>query len=212
MVLKSSFGVRNDPELDDDVPGTVLLLANRNQPLGDTESTRSTGRKRTKDGKIILNPQPMENPNDPLNWPAWRRDAALVTLGWHCLIGGGQTPVLAAGFGDVANTFNVTVPQVALTTGLYMLGLGIGCVVLTPLAVMYGKRCVYLFGVILFLVTSVWAGQSQSYGSLLIARIFMGIGVSPCESLPSATIAEIYFLHERAYRLGIYTLLVRSNF
>jgi MFS family permease len=30
----------------------------------------------------------------------------------------------------------------------------------------------------------------------------------PCESLPSATIAEIFFLHERAYRIGIYTLLL----
>lgn len=36
----------------------------------------------------------------------------------------------------------------------------------------------------------------------------MGIGVSPCEALPSATIAEIFFLHERAYRVGIYTLLL----
>jgi MFS family permease len=32
--------------------------------------------------------------------------------------------------------------------------------------------------------------------------------VSPVECLPSATIAEIFFLHERAYRLGIYTLLL----
>ena len=34
------------------------------------------------------------------------------------------------------------------------------------------------------------------------------MALSPCEALPSATIAEIYFLHERAYRLGIYTLLL----
>lgn len=42
----------------------------------------------------------------------------------------------------------------------------------------------------------------------MIARIFQGIAVSPIECLPSATIAEIYFLHERAYRVGIYTLLL----
>lgn len=32
--------------------------------------------------------------------------------------------------------------------------------------------------------------------------------MSPVECLPSASIAEIFFLHERAYRLGIYTLLL----
>jgi len=32
--------------------------------------------------------------------------------------------------------------------------------------------------------------------------------LQPCESMPSATIAELFFLHERAYRIGIYTLLL----
>lgn len=75
--------------------------------------------KRTKDGKIILNPQPDDHPDDPLNWASWRRDVALLSLGWHCLVGGGQTPVLAAGFNDVADTFGVSIPDVALTTGKF---------------------------------------------------------------------------------------------
>ena len=49
---------------------------------------------------------------------------------------------------------------------------------------------------------------SPNYASLVVARVFQGIAVSPVECLPSATIAEIYFLHERAYRVGIYTLLL----
>jgi len=32
--------------------------------------------------------------------------------------------------------------------------------------------------------------------------------LGPVECLPSATIAEIFFLHERAFRIGIYTLLL----
>lgn len=48
----------------------------------------------------------------------------------------------------------------------------------------------------------------QLDASLVVARIVQGIAVSPVECLPSATIAEIFFLHERAYRLGIYTLLL----
>jgi MFS family permease len=37
------------------------------------------------------------------------------------------------------------------------------------------------------------------------------MAVSPVEVLPSATVAEIFFLHERAYRLGIYTLLLLAG-
>ncbi|KAK2067414.1 hypothetical protein P8C59_001158 [Phyllachora maydis] len=114
-------------------------------PVIITSHWPASEKKKTEDGRFILDPQPEDSANDPLNWPAWRRDAALLSLGLFCMVGGGMTPVLAAGFTDVAHDY---------------------------------------------------------------ARIFQGVSVSPVECLPSATIAEIFFLHERAYRIGIYTLLL----
>ncbi|KAL8641764.1 MAG: hypothetical protein Q9228_001455 [Teloschistes exilis] len=233
---KWSLGVLNDKETDE-VPGSVLLMSNakRNEPLGLRNAPARTSasslpspyppemrsrrvsehtieeKKKTKDGTMILDPQPDDSMNDPLNWPTLRRDAALLSLGFYCMLGGGMTPVLAAGFNDVAETYNVSVPQVALTTGLYMMGLGLGCVVTSPTAILFGKRPVYLLCIVLFILSSVWCALSPNYASLVVARIFMGMAVSPVECLPSATIAEIFFLHERAYRLGIYTLLLLSG-
>jgi hypothetical protein len=210
--------------------GSVLLLAeDRNEPLGlgniharTSHSSIPAGfpveplpprptvsnKRRTEDGTIILEPQPDDSANDPLNWPSWRRDAALLSLGFYCMIGGGITPLIAAGFTDVAEEFNVSVEKVALTTGLCMTGLGIGAVIASPTAIIYGKRPIYLAGAIMFIVTALWSGLSPSFESLLVARVFQGISISPVECLPSATIAEIFFLHERAYRIGIYTLLL----
>lgn len=175
-------------------------------------SKRSTEeKKRTRDGEIILEPQPDDSMNDPLNWPSWRRDIALLSLGFYCMLGGGMTPILAAGFNDVARTYHISIPRVALTTGLYMMGLGLGSVVASPTAILFGKRPVYLASIMLYVISSVWCALSPNYASLVVARIFMGFAVSPVECLPSATIAEIFFLHERAYRLGIYTLLLLSG-
>ncbi|EAW09302.1 putative MFS transporter [Aspergillus clavatus NRRL 1] len=225
---KSTLGILSDKHTDE-VPGTVLLLSsNRNEPLGlrhqpqrtsasslpNYPSSRSSSRtvapvpKKTSDGQIVLNPQPDDSVNDPLNWPVWRRDAALLSLGFYCLMGGGMTPVLAAGFNQVAESYGVSTQKVAYTTGLYMLGLGIGSVIMSPTAILWGKRPVYLLGATLFVLSAVWCALSPNYPSLVVARIFQGIAVSPVECLPSATIAEIYFLHERAYRIGIYTLLL----
>jgi MFS family permease len=119
-----------------------------------------------------------------------------------------MTTILAAGFSEVAATYEVTQQKVAFTTGLYMLGLGLGSVIMSPTAILFGKRPVYLLSAILFILSGIWCALSPNYPSLVIARIFQGIAVSPVECLPSATIAEIYFLHERAYRVGIYTLLL----
>ena len=119
-----------------------------------------------------------------------------------------MTPILAAGFNDVAKTYDVTYSKVALTTGLYMMGLGVGSVIASPTAILYGKRPVYLVSSILFILTSIWCALAPTYAQLATARVFQGMSVSPVECLPSATIAEIFFLHERAFRVGIYTLLL----
>jgi MFS family permease len=124
------------------------------------------------------------------------------------MVGGGMTPILAAGFNEVAETYGIEVHRVALSTGLYMMGMGIGGVVVSPTAIQFGKRPVYLVSCVLFILSSIWCALSPNFASLIVARIFQGIAVSPVEVLPSATIAEIFFLHERAYRLGIYTLLL----
>jgi MFS family permease len=165
-------------------------------------------KKRTADGTIVLEPQPEDSLNDPLNWPVWQRNLSLLCLGFYCMMGGGMTPILAAGYNDVSATYGISSQKVALTTGIYMLGLGIGLVVMSPTAILFGKRPVYLVGGSLFILSAVWCAASPNYPSLLLARIFQGIAVSPVECLPSATIAEIFFLHERAYRVGIYTLLL----
>jgi len=164
--------------------------------------------KKTSDGQLILDPQPEDSKNDPLNWPAWRRDAALLSLGFYCMLGGGMTPILAAGFNQVAATFSVTHAAVARTTGLYMMGMGLGSVIFSPTAILYGKRPIYLLSAVLFVVSSIWCAAAPNYANLAVARIFQGIAVSPVECLPSATIAEIFFLHERAFRIGVYTLLL----
>ncbi|KAK6839557.1 Major facilitator superfamily transporter [Apiospora arundinis] len=223
-----NMGMLNDRQTIE-VPGSVLLLAQgRNEPLGlrnaparTSHSSIPTGvpheppppppeddKKMTKDGQIILEPQPDDSHNDPLNWASWRRDLALLSLGLYCMVGGGITPLIAAGFTNVAEDYNVPVARVSLTTGLYMMGLGIGSVLFSPTAILYGKRPVYLFSAVIFILSAVWCALSPNFTSLLIARIFQGIAVSPVECLPSATIAEIFFLHERAYRIGIYTLLL----
>lgn len=173
-----------------------------------SRQSRMADVKKTKDGAIILDPQPEDSQNDPLNWPMWRRDAALLSLGFYCMLGGGMTPILAAGFNNVSETFNVSTEKVALTTGLYMMGLGVGSVFFSPTAILWGKRPVYLLASIMFSCSGIWCATAKSFPSLLLGRIFQGIAVSPVECLPSATIAEIFFLHERAYRLGIYTLLL----
>jgi hypothetical protein len=73
--------------------GSVFLIVEKAQE-GTEKSSRSASvsatRKTTADGLLILEPQPDDSPNDPLNWPLWQRDIALFSLGIYCMVGGGK--------------------------------------------------------------------------------------------------------------------------
>lgn len=185
------------------VTGTFAMMGG---PGDDAPSTGGVVQT-TKKG-IILNPQPSKSKRDPLNWPVWRRDTALFVVGWHCFVGGGQTSILAAGSKGLALEFHRSLSDISYLVGGMMLALALGSIIASPCAVIFGKRIVYLVGIIIFFFGSIGCAVSQNYESLLASRIVSGLGVSTIESLPSATVAEIYFAHERAYRLGFYTLLL----
>lgn len=81
--------------------GTVLLFPEyafkATTALEEQQEIERNDEKRTSNG-IVLSPQPEETPNDPLNYPIWRRNVALMALGLYCMLGGGLAPLLATGF------------------------------------------------------------------------------------------------------------------
>ena len=42
-----------------------------------------------KDAHIVLSPQPSEDPNDPLNWPMWRKELIIVILSLGAMLHAG---------------------------------------------------------------------------------------------------------------------------
>jgi hypothetical protein len=76
------LGILDDHKLPH-VPGTVIL----DEEAGHTENqTQNLKHGEGKDAHIILAPQPSEDPNDPLNWPRFRKDVALFVLGLGAIV------------------------------------------------------------------------------------------------------------------------------
>lgn len=111
------------------VPGTAFMYddASRQMCDGQLESRRL---KYDRSGAvpIILIPQPSDDPNDPLNWPLWKRDSILVILSILSVIASTLSPLLAANTVTLSLLFNRDFTQMALATGYHLLGVGVaGC-------------------------------------------------------------------------------------
>ena len=100
------------------MPGTLILTEEAANFQITSGLKHATGR----NAHIVLAPQPSEDPNDPLNWPAWRRE---LSFGILC-IGGVLTacvisPMLNTSIVILATYFNEPIPTVVLATGGYIL-------------------------------------------------------------------------------------------
>lgn len=103
------------------VPGTVLL----NDEAAHSEAItgglkHGTGR----NAHIVLAPQPSEDPNDPLNWSAWKKEICLAILCFGAMLNAATNgPLLNSSIVVIATDLNKSITDVALLGGYNILGI-----------------------------------------------------------------------------------------
>lgn len=190
------------------MPGTVLL----NDHAAHTEDvTQGLKHGSGRNAHIVLNPQPSEDPNDPLNWPTWKKEVIIAIL---CLGGmlncGTNGPLLNASYFPMSQQLNMDISKVVLVSGYNLLAAGCIGPFVCALSRKYGKRPVYLAST-LFDIVGTAIGQSKiSYKYLLAARIVQGFSTSAFESLIVATVGDMYFVHQRGLRIAIVNFILNA--
>lgn len=167
------------------------------------------GRGRFKD--VILVPQPSNSPNDPLNWPQWKKEMILLIVGLSAAVVGAYGPMLSPGFVQVSSDLGITVEILSQATAWLILTIGLSLFITNPLAKIIGRRPVYIIAICIMFATSVWGAAVTDYSSFLASRIVAGIGMAPYEILVQCTIGDLYFVHERATRIAVWNLFLLTG-
>jgi MFS family permease len=63
---------------------------------------------------------------------------------------------------------------------------------------------VFLFSAWLFFGLQIWCASAHTFGSLVAARILSGFVAATGEALCSSINADLFFLHERGWWMGVY--------
>lgn len=200
------LGIIDDHHLEH-VPGTSPLNELGHVGLEDPAGIDSNFLKHDATGKIVLVPQPSDSPNDPYNWPKWRKTMYTVAIGYGCGCVGAIGPLLTSALAPLSEGFGI--PLQAFTLGLQgscIAAIAVSSLLCNTLAVKIGKRPIYLATSIGLMVTCFWAAASESFGSLTVARAVQGFCMAPMEALVPATIADIWFVHERGFQSAVFNL------
>ncbi|KAH9893654.1 MFS transporter-like protein [Xylariomycetidae sp. FL2044] len=200
------IGVLEDRHLDRP-PGT--------SKLGEQEAVGPDGSSTIelkKDGDIILVPQPSDSPNDPLNWSmAWKNSIMLI-LAFSSGVTTSLGPMISPGLVIISEQFQVDPDTVAaFMVGAIVLFTGAVTFFTASGANIWGKRPFFVISTLLLLASNVWGTFADSFPSLAAMRIFQGIASAPLETLVTSTVSDLFFVHQRGFRLSLWGVMLGSG-
>ncbi|KAH8805118.1 major facilitator superfamily domain-containing protein [Xylogone sp. PMI_703] len=173
-------------------------------PPTDIESDKSVQRH----GTLDLDPLPSESPDDPLNWPVWKKNLQMFMMVIHAAMSTFSSAAVIPGFENFAELYGVSISTASYLCSVQILFLGLSPFMWNPLSKRFGRRPIFLISTFISCIMNIAGGFCKSYGSQMVTRILLSIaGCSPL-GFGSAVVTELFFSHERAQKMGWWTLMV----
>ncbi|BGP44660.1 hypothetical protein JCM10450v2_000474 [Rhodotorula kratochvilovae] len=148
-------------------------------------------------------------PNHPINaLSPLRKFLILTTLSYSGFLANFSVAIIQCAFGPMGKAFGVSPGEIPNTIGYNLLGLAVGPLVWNPLSKTLGRRPVYLIGSFLFLPCVVWMALSGSYACFSAARVVAGLCSSFSQTVPPATVADIYVKEVRGSKMSMFATAV----
>ncbi|SPQ24199.1 9358e558-0a8f-4d0f-94db-5f2407f087a7 [Thermothielavioides terrestris] len=176
---------------EEGVPGTVNLQAREGEE--------------THYGQALF-PVPSADPNDPLQWPRWKKHVILFLCCAFSFLGNSALIGPSTYIGPWAAEFGIDTNTAAGLVNYPNLVFGFGNFVLIPLYRKIGRRPVMLMALLAYAAGVIGAAEATTFSGLMGARIVHAFGSGVCEALPVQLVNDIFFLHERGKKLGWYTI------
>ncbi|KAL2354908.1 synaptic vesicle transporter [Cryomyces antarcticus] len=92
-----------------------------------------------------------------------------------------------------------------LGLSLFVMGLGCGPMVLSPLSEFYGRRPIYIYSYLMFLIWLIPCAVAPNIQTMLIARFFDGLAGSAFLSVAGGTVGDMFVKSELSAPMMVYT-------
>jgi len=192
---------------DAEKAGEEQQIAKPNTTLREDVQAAGLEKVYARHGRIDLVPLPSDDPQDPYNWAWWRKHALLLQVAFHAMMGPFSAAAVIPSFGQFSEEFGVSITQASYFVSVPILFLGTFPLLWGPVSARIGRRPVLLASAFLSAAMHFAGGWCTSYGGLMATRVFQGIALCPPQSIGANMVNEMFFLHEKGQKLGIWTLL-----
>ncbi|KAJ5894479.1 drug/proton antiporter YHK8 [Penicillium taxi] len=127
----------------------------------------------------------------------------IVSLGSICVTY--TSSVYTTTYGQLMPDFKCSREVATLGLSLFIWGLGVGPLFLSPLSEFYGRRNIYLISFTFFLIWLIPCAVATNIQTLIICRFFNGLAGSAFLSVAGGTVGDMFNRQELAFPMMVYT-------
>ncbi|KAJ5784060.1 uncharacterized protein N7518_009737 [Penicillium psychrosexuale] len=160
-----------------------------------------------KDDSMVVDWDGPEDRENPRNWSPLKRWAHVVIISILALITNMAPTMCAPGAKDIAADLHITSTVVStLTITLYVLGIAIGPMFMSPLSEMYGRVPVYHGATIIFVAFIIGNALSKTTSQFMVFRFISGCAGGTPMALGGGTIADITSVQQRDVAMALFSM------
>ena len=115
-----------------------------------------------------------------------------------------SSAVLFAILDPLSKQTGLSLDQLNQGTGYQYLANSIGAIILQAASLAFGKKPIYIFSSLASVPVLIWTLYTEGNSQWVANRIMVGLTSGTYFTLPDASIADMYFYHQRAWPVGTY--------
>ncbi|KAJ5872372.1 uncharacterized protein N7529_004725 [Penicillium soppii] len=148
-----------------------------------------------------------DDPKNPQNFSSGKKWSLLALISAMTLISPLASSMFSPAVIFMAADFKVTNETIlSFSVSIYLLGYTFGPLLLAPLSEIYGRRIVLSAANWFFVVWQIGCALSQNIETLIVCRLFAGIGGSGCITLGAGVIADLFPREQRGVATSIWAM------
>jgi hypothetical protein len=145
------------------------------------------------------------------NWPSWLKWAVLIQVSFMAFLGPYNAALVNPSLVLLADSISVDSKTAAYSTTTSIIIGGVSPFIWTPLTNYYGRRPITLLAIFVTIMGGIGSGLSPDFNALVGTRALCGFGFGGMMSVGTACVNDMFFLHERGEKTGVYSIFVTNG-
>ena len=202
------------PQTDIDEESESAEISEKSTPSVDRAlfpGVKVLRRDESEDGVVFVVNWKENDPSDPQHWSLARKWMATVTC---CVIGIAMTLPTSVE-GPAQNAFNAyyRVDPLAgsMTTGIFLIGIGVGSLFAGPFSETFGRNVIYLGALVLAMLFIMAKALAPNYGAAIAFRFLCALFAAAPMTVAGGTIGDVWQPHQIPFGLPFATFCAYSG-